>query len=170
MVRDYNKLIFESPEFNDGDDIPHDYTCEGNGVSPPFKIQGVPGNAESLVLIMEDLDSDEEGNTTHWIVWNIPPNVTVIEENILPEGSIEGKNDLGAEFYAPPCPDLGVHNYRFVLYAIDKKVDLGPESTRTELEEEIEGHILAESSIEVVFKRNDELEEEFDFDDLDDEY
>lgn len=162
MVREYNRMMLESPEFEDGDELSDDYTCEGSGRSPPFKISGVPSDAQSLVLIMEDKNSYEEGSTTHWLVWNIPTNVARIEENILPEGAKEGKNDLGAEFYAPPCPDMGDHKYRIVLYALDKKLDLPSSTTRADLEEEILGSILAEDSMEVVYKRYDEVEEDFD--------
>jgi phosphatidylethanolamine-binding protein (PEBP) family uncharacterized protein len=43
-----------SQAFHEGSEIPRRYTCTGANVSPPLSWSGVPANAKSLVLIVDD--------------------------------------------------------------------------------------------------------------------
>ena len=64
-------LEISSPAFKNNEAIPSKYTCTGEGVSPPLEINGIPTEAKSLVLIMDDPDTPVEV-WDHWIMWNIP--------------------------------------------------------------------------------------------------
>jgi hypothetical protein len=48
-----------SPAFSNGAEVPVKYTCEGKGVSPPLAWSGVPRNAKSLALIVDDPDAPD---------------------------------------------------------------------------------------------------------------
>ena len=106
-----------SPDFRDGGK--HSTTlCEGKDVSPTLTIDGVPKETRSLVLIVDDPDAPG-GNFTHWLMWNIMPNLTEIVGNKPPAQAVQGVNDLGKSKYSGPCPPHGVHRYYFRLYALD---------------------------------------------------
>ncbi len=131
-----------SPTFSYGEFIPRKYTCDGENVNPPLEIEGVPKNAKSLVLIVDDPDAPI-GTFTHWLVWNINPSVKKIEEKSLPEGAVVGRNDFGKASYGGPCPPSGAHRYFFRIYALDKVLNLSEGAGRSELEKGMKNHILA---------------------------
>ncbi len=130
-----------SPAFEQNQSIPKKYTCDGQDINPLLKIGNVPEEAKSLVLIVDDPDAPM-GTFTHWIVWNIDPKISEIEENSIPKDGIEGVNDFGKNSYGGPCPPFGTHHYHFKIYAIDTLLDLPPSSKKSELERTIEGHVL----------------------------
>ena len=61
-------------------EIPKLYTCEGEDQSPPLSWSGVPAEAKSLVLIIDDPDAPDPDapkmTWVHWVMYNIPPNTT----------------------------------------------------------------------------------------------
>ena len=132
--------------FPAGGDIPAKFTCNGANVSPELKINGVPGDAKSLVLIVDDPDAPR-GLFTHWIVWNIDPKTADIAENSAPAGGIQGTNDFGKRNYGGPCPPSGTHRYFFKIFALDTKLDLKPNARRAELDTAIHGHALAQGEL-----------------------
>lgn len=48
-----------SPAFTKGGAILAKYTCDGDDISPPLSWNGVPENAQSLALIMDDPDAPD---------------------------------------------------------------------------------------------------------------
>ena len=118
-----------SPDFGEGGNIPERFTCDGNDISPTLKIDGIPKGAKSLVLIVDDPDAPG-GNFTHWLVWNIVPDLTEIIANKLPAHALQGVNDFGKSKYSGPCPPAGVHRYYFRLYALDTTLTLPQTSKR----------------------------------------
>ena len=134
-----------STQFADMDMIPEKYTADGENVSPPLSIEGVPADAKSLALIMEDPDAPG-GIWVHWVVFNIPPGTKEIAENSVPAGATVGKNSWGKNEYGGPAPPSGVHRYVFKLYALDTTLHIEPTATKADLEKAMEGHILAETS------------------------
>src|SRR5688572_19203609 len=71
------KLKIESSAFENNTDIPEKYTCKSSDISPPFSFSNIPKSTKSLVLIVDDQDAPYKV-WTHWIVFNINPNVTYI--------------------------------------------------------------------------------------------
>ena len=118
-----------SPDFREGGNIPERFTCDGKDISPTLKIDGIPKGAKSLVLIVDDPDAPG-GNFTHWLIWNIVPDLTEIVANKLPAHAVQGVNDFGKSRYSGPCPPAGAHRYYFRLYALDTTLTLPQTSKR----------------------------------------
>lgn len=136
--------------FKEGGIIPSIYSCEGKSINPPLEISGVPQNAKSLVLIMDDPDVPKtlraDGMFDHWIIYNIPPRTTELKEHAAPPG-IQGKNTAGKNGYFPPCPPDREHRYFFKLYALDTLLDLPSGATKKEVEKAMHGHIISECQL-----------------------
>ena len=146
---DPSKLTVTSTAFNEGEAIPVKYTCKGENVSPEISVEGIPENAKSLALIMDDPDAPG-GDFVHWVMWNIPVDKT-IAENTAP--GVQGMNGRGDNKYTGPCPPSGTHHYHFKLYALDGVLEL-PESTDKQgLIKAMEGHILASGELIGTFKK-----------------
>jgi Raf kinase inhibitor-like YbhB/YbcL family protein len=77
-------LKLTSPAFTEGGTIPKVFTCDGADKSPPLQWSGVPKAARSLVLICDDPDAPA-GTWSHWVVFNLPPEVTSLEEGVAAE-------------------------------------------------------------------------------------
>ena len=110
-------LTLRSTAFSNGGVIPSKYTCESEDISPPLEWDGVPEQARSLVLIVDDPDApDPEAPTmtwVHWLLYNIAPETTRLDEGAspadLPAGAEEGLNDWKNIGYGGPCPPIGRH-------------------------------------------------------------
>jgi len=145
-------MKISSSAFENNSSIPSKYTCDGEDVNPPLEIKDIPKGTQSLVLIVDDPDAPT-GTFLHWLVFNINPDVSLIEENSLPSGAIQGKNDFGKESYGGPCPPFGEHRYFFKIYALDKKLDLPSGSRLKEVEGAIKGHILDQAQLIGLYQR-----------------
>lgn len=128
--------------------IPSQYTCEGAGISPSLKWGGVPAAAKSLALICDDPDAPK-GTWTHWVIYNMPPKTTGLEENVqsLPLGTKAGANSWGKNEYGAPCPPSGEHRYFFTLYALDTMLEAAQMLDSKSLKQAMKGHILAQTEL-----------------------
>jgi Raf kinase inhibitor-like YbhB/YbcL family protein len=144
-------MELRSPAFAHGGDIPSLHTCDGRDISPELAIGGVPSGTAALALVMDDPDAP--GSTfDHWLVWNIPSDVTRIPEGGEPQG-VQGRTDFGTLGYGGPCPPSGTHRYRFKVYALDAELDLREGARKAHLEAAMQGHVLAEALLEGRYKR-----------------
>lgn len=147
-----NTMKISSTAFEHNQRIPAKYTCDGEDVSPPLKISGVPENAKSLVLIVDDPDAPR-GTYLHWTVWNIGPKTSEILENSAPTGAIEGTTDFGRTGYGGPCPPSGTHRYFFKLYALDAELALSSGAKLEDLEKEMAGHVIMQAELIGAYSR-----------------
>jgi hypothetical protein len=138
----YMKLT--SPNFNNGDFLPVDFSCQGKGRTPLLQIADAPKNTAAFALIVDDPDAPG-GVFTHWLVWNISAATTTINAGDLPHSAIAGDNSAGSTKYFPPCPPSGIHHYYYRLYALDKKLDLPVKSKAKQLLSAMAGHIIDEA-------------------------
>lgn len=138
-------MILTSPSFENDGMIPMKFTCEGGNINPELQVQNVPEGAKSLALTMHDPDAPRAGGFTHWVVWNIKPATTLIKEESVPPGSVEGLHGAGEPGYVGPCPPSGAHHYEFRLYALDAMLGISEHSGLKELEEAMKGHIMEET-------------------------
>ena len=140
------------PQLKPDNFLPKKYTCDGKDISPPLTISDVPDEAKSLVLIMDDPDAPG-GVFTHWLVWNIHPVIKEIEENQVPLDAVEGCNSTGSSGYKGACPPSGTHRYRFKLYALNKYLSVSKNIDQSELETELEKHLLKKAVLITKYSR-----------------
>lgn len=152
-------LKLESPKIDDGSEIPTEHTANGIDRSPPLTWSGVPEGTHSLALVVEDPDAPG-GKFVHWLVYGIPPQVRSLregvppEQEILPEGCKQGRNDFGRIGWGGPRPPEGeTHRYRFRLFALDNGLKIGPGASLQQVDSAIAGHVLDEAEIVARFGR-----------------
>lgn len=148
-------LHVSSPAFPNGASIPAEYTCSGPGTIPPLSWSGVPTEAGSLALIVDDPDAPS-GTFVHWVAYGIPPTATGVPRGgPLPAGSVSGVNSTRHAGYFGPCPPKGngPHHYHFKLYALDGSFSLAPGATKATLLAAMKGHVLAAGETVGVFER-----------------
>jgi Raf kinase inhibitor-like YbhB/YbcL family protein len=146
------EISISSPAFDNDSDIPVKYTCDGEDVNPELIFEGVPADAASLVLIVDDPDAPG-GTWVHWTVWNIDPATASIAEDSVPAGSVEGNTDFGVPGYGGPCPPSGTHRYFFKLFALDTTLDLDTASSASDIEAAMEGHVVASAELIGLYSR-----------------
>lgn len=145
-------LQLTSAAFANGAEMPALYTCDGRDVSPPLAWSGVPANAQSLVLIVDDPDAPDPKaprmTWVHWVLYNLPAQSTGLTEAApLPPGALAGLNDFQHTRYGGPCPPIGRHRYFFKLYALDTLLPNFGHATKAQVERAMAGHILAEAQL-----------------------
>jgi len=143
-------LSVKSSAFESGKLIPKKYTCDGQEINPPLTIEGVPKEAKTLVLIVDDPDAPS-GTFDHWVVWNIPASMGKIGENNVP--GIEGMNGARQIGYFGPCPPSGTHRYFFKVYALDTELSLAVGSKKRDVEKAIQNHVLAKGELMGIYSR-----------------
>ena len=154
-------LTIESSAFTDKGPIPADYTCDGEDVSPGLQWNGIPANAKSLALIVDDPDAPDPAapkrTYVHWVLYDIPVSAKGVPPGggafQLPNGTREGKNDWGNTGYGGPCPPIGRHRYFFKLYALDVALGDRGTMTKSELEEAMKGHIVEKAELMGTYQR-----------------
>lgn len=146
-----NKMKIISPAFKDGDYLNPKYTCMGENINPPLEFVNVPANTKSLVLIVSDPDAPSK-SFIHWVVFNLDPNSTGIEEGKHPNANF-GLNDYGTINWKGPCPPSGTHRYYFYFFALKEKLPLKDGATQEQISKEMQGKILAIGQIMGKFAR-----------------
>jgi len=139
------KMKITSSAFQEGGNIPSKFSCDGANTSPPLQISGVPSEAKSVVLIVDDPDAPS-GLFTHLAVWNISPQTSTIGEGSTPKG-VQGTNDFGRSGYGGPCPPSGTHRYYFKIFALDRELDLPFGAKRSQLDAAMKGHVIAQGEL-----------------------
>lgn len=145
------ELKITSPAFDDANMIPVKFTVDGENINPEINIEGVPDEAKSLVLIVDDPDAPN-GVWTHWVVFGISADKIKIGEGSVP--GIEGMNDFRNTSYGGPAPPVGEHRYFFKVYALDIELGLGEGAFRHDVEKQMEGHVVAEGSLRGRYRRD----------------
>jgi Raf kinase inhibitor-like YbhB/YbcL family protein len=197
----------------DGEPIAADYalaepadeghvTFAGN-MNPHLSWTRAPSGSRSFVVTCVDLDAPtvgddvnqedrevpsdlERGEFTHWLLADLPADLTEIEEGshsiaVTPRGKaadaapvgVHGRNDYtmwfegdedlagswnGYDGCAPPWNDSIRHHYRFTVYALDvAELHLGPGFSKTDLMDAVDGHVLGSASITGTYATNPRL-------------
>lgn len=153
------RISISSNAFSNFSYIPKVYTCDGKDVSPPLTISNIPQNTKSLVLIVYDPDAPR-GIFYHWIIYNIPPTISKIDDGIGAKGrgiidiGLQGVNDFGYIGYGGPCPPPGSkHRYVFLVIALDKELNLGVGASANQVIEACRGHVLGYGILVGLYQR-----------------
>lgn len=142
-------MRLSSPEFEHNQLIPEKFTCDGEDVNPTLNIEDIPLETKSLALIVDDPDAPM-GTWVHWVMFDIPV-ISKIGENSIP--GIQGTNDFRKLDYGGPCPPSGTHRYFFKLYALDCELNLEEGVSKKDVEEAMQGHILAQTELIGLYRR-----------------
>jgi Raf kinase inhibitor-like YbhB/YbcL family protein len=116
-------IIVSSTAFQPDQPIPARFSCNGDNVSPALSWEGLPADAKSVALVVDDPDAPR-GTFTHWVVVDIPVGTTSVAEGAVPSGGKQAQNSAGDAAYAGPCPPSGTHHYRFTVYALSAPTGL----------------------------------------------
>ncbi|MEJ5330399.1 MAG: YbhB/YbcL family Raf kinase inhibitor-like protein [Desulfobaccales bacterium] len=144
------------PAFPDGGRIPQIYTMPGAGGqnrSLPLIWSNAPTGTRSFALSMVD-PHPVARNWVHWLVINLPPEITALPEGAsgraMPAGAVELHNSWGKPGYGGPQPPPGTgdHPYVITLYALSvPSLNLKPATTLAEFERALAGKVLEQASI-----------------------
>ncbi len=158
-------ITVKSSAFDANEGIPIKFTCDGRNLSPALEWSGVPKGTASVLLLVEDPDAPK-GIFTHWIFYNIPPDVTSLQEGVVAGQSVgefagsadlatgQGTNDFNDIGYSGPCPPEGQsHRYVFRVIALDEALELDSSARRGTVLQAIKGHVLAEGKLIGMYRR-----------------
>lgn len=155
-------LVLSSMAFVHNGAIPSRHTCDGENVSPPLSWAGVPRQAKSLALIVDDPDAPDPAapkrTWVHWVLYNIPADSASLSDDAATHGllqnALHGVNDFGKGGYGGPCPPVGRHRYFFKLYALKTELPDLHRPTKAQLLAAMKGQVLAESILIGTYQRN----------------
>jgi Raf kinase inhibitor-like YbhB/YbcL family protein len=157
----HGKFVLSSSDTKMAAKIPEVYTanvfgCSGGNMSPPLQWSGEPAGTKSFVLTL--FDPDEHGDPSgwwHWIVYDLPANAHNLPKGggvehgtVLPQGTMQGRTDLGNDAYHGPCPDKGdpPHRYTFTIYALSvDKLDVPADSSGAMVVSTAKDHLLGKA-------------------------
>ncbi len=143
-------MKLESNGFEKGQPIPSQFTCDGQNLNPELHWSQQPEETKSFALSLRDPDAPS-GDFVHWLICNIPAQTTSIEQDSVPENSLQVENDFGKKAYGGPCPPSGRHRYFFQAYALDAET-ISPNSKK-EFFQMVEEHKIAETELMGTYKR-----------------
>jgi Raf kinase inhibitor-like YbhB/YbcL family protein len=155
-------LKLTSSAFEHEGGIPKLHTCQGKDVSPPLAWSGVPENAKSLVLIVDDPDAPDPAaprmTWVHWVLYNIPPSATGLPQGVspteLPAGTLEAMSDFQRTGYGGPCPPIGRHRYFHKLYALDTVLPNLKKPRKADVEKAMKGHVIEQAVLVGTYQKS----------------
>jgi len=139
-----------SQDFKEGDEIPKKFGYKFENIAPNIHLKNLPDNTHSLALIMDDPDAmGAVGKVwVHWLVCDISTN----QDLKFSLEKFQGKTDFDEIGYGGPAPPDKRHTYVFKGYALDvESLHLKPGFSKQELEQAMDGHILAEAKLTGTF-------------------
>jgi len=128
--------------------LPQRYTCHGAGINPPLDWSGAPDDTKSLALVVDD-SAAPITPVMYWLVFDIQPGTTDIQEGSLPTGAREALNSARTMAYDPPCPGGHAHMYRFTVYALNRDLTLANGASLLQAWTEIAAATIARGRIVV---------------------
>ncbi|GAA4243031.1 YbhB/YbcL family Raf kinase inhibitor-like protein [Dactylosporangium darangshiense] len=146
-------IAVSSPVFNEGDQIPRRFTCDGVDVSPPLSFTGLPEQTAELAVLVEDPDAPS-GTFAHWVMWGIGPDQSGLGEGEVPTGAAQGKNGFGRRAYGGPAPPRGrSHRYIFEVLALSEPLRLAEGASAGDLRRAAAGKVLASGRLTGRYQR-----------------
>ena len=137
--------------------------CTGNNISPALAWHGAPSKTKSYAVTVYDPDAPTGSGWWHWVVFNIPANVTTLaagagdgSKHLMPAGAVQGNTDFGTAGYGGPCPPAGdkPHHYHFTVYALDTdKLDIPGSATAAYVGFNLRAHTLARAEFVALYGR-----------------
>jgi len=104
------------------------FGCPGENLSPQLTWTGAPAGTQSFAVTCFDPDAPTGSGFWHWVLVNIPPDITSLPEGAgnpglakAPAGALETRTDFGQPGYGGPCspPGSNFHRYVFAVHALN---------------------------------------------------
>ncbi|HEU4319042.1 MAG TPA: YbhB/YbcL family Raf kinase inhibitor-like protein [Acidimicrobiia bacterium] len=208
-------MQISTTSFENGGSIPERYALAkphptdrvefAGNTNPHLEWSGAPEGTKSFALICHDYDVPSKGDDVnqadrevpddlprvdffHWVLIDLPPDKTSIEEGefcsgVAPGGKgpnchvgrhgvndftgwFAGDADMAGDYYgydgpAPPWNDSIIHHYIFTVYALDvDTVDVEGAFTGQDVRDAIDGHILDQAFLVGTYTQNPRLRDE----------
>jgi hypothetical protein len=153
-------LSLTSPDVKPGARIADEQVyggCGGKNISPALSWSDVPKGTKSFALSIYDPDAPTGSGYWHWVVFNIPADVTSLPKgagdpktDAAPKGAIQSRTDFGTPGYGGPCPPKGdkPHHYQITIFALDTdKIDADENTTAATVGFNLHFHTLAKATL-----------------------
>ena len=134
----------------------------GQNVSPDLSWDAPPAGTKSLAVTCYDPDAPTTVGFTHWVLFNLPPDLKGLSAGAgaagkAPKGATLGFTDYGESHYGGMAPPPGdpAHRYQFTVYALDLPLLEGADdhTTYAKFRFMIRGHVLAQGMLTGLFGR-----------------
>lgn len=161
------RFTLASPDIADGEAMDAPLASKVMGVpggqdrSPELTWSDVPEGTQAFALTCYDPDAPSGSGFWHWIVTDIPADVTTLardagnpETGELPEGSTVIRNDAGMRGFigAAPPAGHGPHRYFFIVHALKEPLNLDPDATGAMAGFNINAKSIGRAWIEATFE------------------
>jgi Raf kinase inhibitor-like YbhB/YbcL family protein len=151
-----NSMMPKSFEFNG-------FGCSGENKSPVLNWSGAPKGTKSFAVTVYDPDAPTGSGWWHWVVINIPAEITGLAGNAgalnsttLPKGAVQGRTDYGVAAWGGTCPPQGdkPHHYIFTVYALKTdKIEVPADATAALTGYMIHANMLGKASFTARYGR-----------------
>ena len=162
-----DSFTLSSPQIKDGGVLTerqsfNGFGCSGENVSPALTWKNAPAGTRSYAVTVYDPDAPTGSGWWHWVVYNIPGNVTSLPEGagndaaLLPQGAVQSVTDFGAPGFGGACPPAGdkAHRYIFTVYALSvPAMDLPSSTMPAAVGFNIHGNVLGKASFTATYGR-----------------
>lgn len=150
-------------DFSNGDTLPLTHVSAGLGGaerSPALSWDAVDG-AAAYVVSCYDPDAPTMSGYWHWVVKNIPADVTSLAEDagnasgdLLPAGATAANNEARTHEYlgAYPPPGHGPHRYFFTVSALDAPLDVPEDLTAASVHFMMRESVIARGHVWAVWE------------------
>jgi Raf kinase inhibitor-like YbhB/YbcL family protein len=144
------------------DQVYSGFGCSGKNISPALSWKGAPRDTKSFALTVYDPDAPTGSGWWHWVVYNIPADVSELPAGAgnpggsLPAGALQGHTDFGTSGFGGPCPPAGdkPHRYIFTIYALKAdKISVPDEASAAMVGFMIHANSLAKASLTARYGR-----------------
>ena len=161
-------FTLSSPDIKSGGKVPKNFEfngfgCAGDNKSPALKWSGAPKGTKSFAVTVYDPDAPTGSGWWHWMVINIPPDVSELPGNAgaansasLPKGAMQNRIDFGVNAFGGVCPPQGdkPHRYIFTVYALKTdKLEVPGDATAALTGFMINGNSLGKASFTATYGR-----------------
>ena len=140
--------------------LPDRHSAYHDNISPPLQWSNVP-DVQAWAIVVEDPDAPQEEPFIPWMIWNIGG-----QTNALPEGignqprllqiqdAIQGRNGMGGYGWFGPRPPAGhgVHRYYFQVFALNERIQMGPDTELKELLNALKARTIAKGEMMATYE------------------
>ncbi|MBN2815191.1 MAG: YbhB/YbcL family Raf kinase inhibitor-like protein [Campylobacterales bacterium] len=139
------------------------FGCKGENISPALEWTNAPKGTQSFAITMYDKDAPTGSGWWHWVVFNIPAEVTSLAKNsgdtlanLMPKDAVQSMTSYGKSGFGGACPPLGhgPHQYVITVYALGtKKLDLDANASPALVGYMLNANTLAKASVIAYYAR-----------------